>query len=638
MKPTSTPKLAKLIQSALMVATALSLTGCATAFNYDEEVVKGVETQRLGPRAAPRINQTSFAPALRCMDLMFETYGVKGIDVLVEDLPDSTKKVKAGAKDMFISAVSEMTRRSRGVNLVAFSIRDQTLGALIGLGTRNRILENTPAFAIRGSVSQFDEDMVRKQGDAGIGIGAVSAGVAAQGAGSVLALDLAMLNTRRLTLVPGVVSKNSVLVFRQGSGADGEVNTRKFGLNFNFVLSKTEGTAQALRTLSELAAIELLGKLVKVPYWRCLDADDSTPIVLNEIADWWETLASDPASLVGYFQQQMLARGVYTGGVDGQVTEELLSAVGIYQKAMGLEPDSTLDFDFFRAYLATDHRAIEKEAVAILDAGGLQTLAQIAEENYLKLVLAATPAESVAVPTEVVATQAEPVVTKPEQVTVEAAPKTDEISVSAKAAAVPDTEAVITPTIESEVTVEPEATASASFPAPASGAVSATAVATAMTAPISFPAAQLPDAGDRKQEVNVPHVYVAGQQGRNTIHTPGAAFSVDVAVDTSANLYCYLLDENQRVTQFFPNPLQQDSSIQAGTRMQFPGKFPFELIASRTGQAETITCIASSKSAGAVPLKDLPLAGSVQQIHRSFADVVGPDAVFGIGTYDVSFK
>ena len=104
---------------------------------------------------------------------------------------------------MIISAMSQMTRRSRAVNLMAFSINDQTLGAVIGIGTRNKLVETPPDFTIRGSVSQFDENVVRKQGDAGIGIGAFSAGYAKQGTASVLALDLSVINTNTLNLVPG---------------------------------------------------------------------------------------------------------------------------------------------------------------------------------------------------------------------------------------------------------------------------------------------------------------------------------------------------------------------------------------------------------------------------------------------------
>ncbi|MEZ5657466.1 MAG: DUF4384 domain-containing protein [Burkholderiaceae bacterium] len=277
---------------------------------------------------------------------------------------------------MIISAVSQMTRRSRAVRLVAFSVGDATLGAVIGLHSRAQALENPPDFAIRGSVSQFDDNVARKQGDAGIGIGVFSAGVAAQGSASVLALDLSVIGTQSLELIPGATSKNSVLVMKQGEGADGEVNTRKFGVNFSFTLARSEGTAQALRTLSELATIELFGKLTKIPYWTCLGATDKEPGVQAEITDWWETMAADPVSLIAYLQQQMRARGIYAGQVNGQIDDALLHAVSIYQQAMGRKASTELDFDFFREYLRTDHAKAQVVAQKLLAENPAPALAQ----------------------------------------------------------------------------------------------------------------------------------------------------------------------------------------------------------------------------------------------------------------------
>ena len=190
--------LPRLIGPMLIGATVAS---CATVTDYNKDVVKRANASGKGPQEAPALNATGFAPALRCMDITFLNYGVRNLTVLIEDVPDSTKKVNASGKDMIISAMSQMTRRSRAVNLMAFSINDQTLGAVIGLGTRNKLVETPPDFTIRGSVSQFDENVVRKQGDVGVGFNAFSAGYAKQGTASVLALDLSVINTTTLNLV-----------------------------------------------------------------------------------------------------------------------------------------------------------------------------------------------------------------------------------------------------------------------------------------------------------------------------------------------------------------------------------------------------------------------------------------------------
>jgi hypothetical protein len=531
-----------------------SLAGCATVTDYNKDVVRRAHEAK-GPQEKPAPNATGFAAALRCMDITFLNYGVRDLTVLIEDVPDSTKKVNASGKDMIISAVSQMTRRSRAVNLMAFSINDQTLGAVIGLGTRNQLVETPPDFTIRGSVSQFDENVVRKQGDVGLGVGAVSAGYAKQGTASVLALDLSMINTTTLNLIPGVTSKNSVLVLKSGTGADGEVNTSKFGVNFSFVLSQSEGTAQALRTLGELASIELIGKLTKVPYWTCLGASDDDEAVIAEVTDWWETMAADPISLVAYFQQQMIARGLYPGEVNGRVDDALLHAIGLYQEAMGREASSTLTYEFFRDYLRTDHAKIQPKALALLEKRPGPPIASTSP----------APTQSPAGAVQGPATQ-----------------------VAAKSAG-----------------------AAASLAVPASGV-------------------PVPPPGE------TPFVYVAGVQGRNSIHRRGQPFEIDVAVDQDANLYCYLLDENRHVNQFFPNPARPNPLVKGGTRMQFPGQLPFRFVASPRGATESIACFATTVVLGAEPLKTVPAARSTDELTIMFRQVGGPRT--GVGVYDVKIQ
>ncbi len=530
-----------------------SLAGCATVTDYNKDVVRRANESK-NPQEAPTPNATGFAAALRCMDITFLNYGVRDLTVLIEDVPDATRKVNASGKDMIISAMSQMTRRSRAVNLMAFSINDQTLGAVIGLGTRNQLVETPPDFTIRGSVSQFDENVVRKQGDVGLGVGAVSAGYAKQGTASVLALDLSMINTQTLNLVPGVTSKNSVLVLKSGTGADGEVNTRKFGVNFSFVLSQSEGTAQALRTLAELASIELVGKLTKVPYWTCLGAPDSDEAVVAEITDWWETMAANPISLVAYFQQQMIARGLYPGEVNGQVDDALLHAIEIYQEAMGRQPSSTLNYEFFREYLRTDHARTQPKALALLEKRPGPPIATASASQP------EPPPGSQPVPVEV----------------------------AAKSAG-----------------------AAASLAAPG-------------------PALPVPPPGE------TPFVYVAGVQGRNSIHRRGQPFEIDVAVDQDANLYCYLLDENRHVNQFFPNPAQPNPLVKGGTRMQFPGQLPFRFVASPRGALESIACFATTASIGSEPLKTVPAARSTDELTSMFRQIGGPRT--GVGVYDVKIQ
>lgn len=530
------------IRGTLVAASCIAVLGGCASMNeltdYDETVRARAKVIK-NPKDKPALNSTGFKTALRCMDYLMISYGVKNLSILVEDIPDSTRKVSAAAKDMVISAVSQMSRRSRAIDLVAYSINDQTLGAIIGLGTRDRLIETAPDFTIRGSISQFDDSIVKKQGETGINIGAVTLGGAMQGSADILGLDLSVIETTTLLLVPGATSTNSMQIINKGGGGDGEVNTRKLGLNFNFVLAQSEGRSQALRTLIELATMELIGKLTRIPYWSCIGAPVESDEVKFEISDWWETLAGDTESLVAYFQQQMIARGLYEGSINGIIDDAIIHSIVIYKEAMGLTPDESLNLEFFNAYLATDHTATQKVAVN-LKAGN------------------PGPAPDVA----------------------------------------------------------------------ASGEERAAAVVAAVGAGKAVPGGAA--AGGSEEAV---FIFIGGSQGPNTIHRSGQPFSVDVAVDKDTYLYCYLLDDNNVPNQFFPNALQPQPLVKAGERMQFPGKFPFQLMASRRGIPETVACYGSSVALGTEPLKGLQRVPDAATLTGEFSRIAGTNV--GIGVYDV---
>ncbi len=359
----------------LAVAVACVLAGaCASSQEKAEEVrqdvVAAAQQVGAGPKAAPTRSFTSFTPALRCMDNLMITYGVKGVAALVEDLHDATKKVNAGTRDMLISAVSDMTRRSGAVRLVTYGADSANVIGFLKEAERKSAYLNVPDYGVRGSISQLDENLARRTDNLGLQIGPVGGGRSNMGSAQVLAVDLTIIRTEDLSVVPGVASRNSVVIVREGQGIDanasGTWHSQGLSLNFERGLEKNEGTTQALRSLIELASVELFGRLLKIPYWTCLGAEASNEAVASELTDWYYALYGSPGALVTYFQWQLKVRGAYDGEIDGEADESLRDAVSAYRRALGLDPAPRLDQEFFAAYLKADHVAAGASARAIL--------------------------------------------------------------------------------------------------------------------------------------------------------------------------------------------------------------------------------------------------------------------------------
>ncbi len=336
----------------LIGVACASLVGC---MEVKEDVREAVPKLVKGPEEAPFRTITGFTSALRCMDGLLIDYGVHDISMLVEDLKDRTKKVKVGAKDMLISAVSEMTRRSHAVRLIAFGADSGNLVSFLASANQTSPYSVVPDYDIRGSISQLDTGIAAKDVSAGLNITAGSASLGIGGAktanASVLGLDLSVISTRDYSVVPGVVAKNSIVIFKEGSGIDADARISKLGVNYSMNFTRAEGSAQALRNLIELAVIELVGKLAKVPYWKCLGVDPKREEIQAEIYDWFYNLVADQ-EIVAYFQAQLTYRDFYDGPIDNQYNLPLTDAVIRYKKALGLKPvNGNIDLALFKALL-----------------------------------------------------------------------------------------------------------------------------------------------------------------------------------------------------------------------------------------------------------------------------------------------
>ena len=340
------------VQPALSFLVAMGLLGCAA--NNMGDVQGKVATETInglsGPATPPMRTITNFDDALVCMDMLFIDNGIRDVVVLTEDLVDNTKKVNAGTRDMMISSVSDMTRRSRAIRLITFGSDVKNLQDwLKNSGGNQNVYNFQPDYNIRGSLTQMDEGLASGQAGLGVQLGPLSGGAQSTANMATIGLDLSIMSTKTMELLPGVTSRNSVLLQRSGDsknfganfsggqsqgqqqgqqqgGMQATMDNKTFGINYNFSVSRAEGVGGGVRNLVELATIELFGKLLRIPYWQCLGVSATHPMVKREIGDWYYNLLSE-GKLVVYMQNQLRIMGRYNGPANGQINKEFRDAL-----------------------------------------------------------------------------------------------------------------------------------------------------------------------------------------------------------------------------------------------------------------------------------------------------------------------
>lgn len=295
-------------------------------------------------------NLTSFTESLRCMDDMFLAYGKHDVVITSDGLPDETGKIKAGTKEMLISSISKMTAKSKAVQFVdietrgnaVFWIQEQWIG-------HNRV--SAPSYYLRGAITQADQGVMSDKQSVGAAAPFLSLGLSRDQMVSLISMDMNLGDVITRQIMPGYSSTNTIAVVRGQESADAQGLIQKASLTFNITSDRAEGSNQAVRTLIELGAIEVLGKLMRVPYWRCLGIDSTNPEMMSLARDWYDEMnETDRLRLV----QGALGRlGIYAGGGGDSITPPLQVAIDRYKREHDLIPNGRIDFDLYYSLLGS---------------------------------------------------------------------------------------------------------------------------------------------------------------------------------------------------------------------------------------------------------------------------------------------
>lgn len=324
-------------------------------------------TVAVQPQTAPVRTITSFDEPLRCMDNMLWAQGKKDVYITSAGIPDATGQVAAGTKEMLITALSKMSAKSGAFRFVDYDptqIDVQALSELVGL--RQGFV--APSYYIRGAITQLDSAVLSSQESAGVSLPFADLGISRDQVASVISVDLNMGQLTTRQILPGMSASNSMTVVRAGRGADAGGVIGKAGLTLSVSFDRSEGLHQAVRNLIELSAIELVGKLTRVPYWQCLKVDQANPTFRAEAREWYDTMGE--AERARFVTASLARAGYWSGTTTGADDPQLHEAIARYQANNDLVPNGRIDFDLY-------YRLIGANAVASGIPGHVQAAARL---------------------------------------------------------------------------------------------------------------------------------------------------------------------------------------------------------------------------------------------------------------------
>lgn len=332
-----------------LVGVALVIAGCSTPMDARKDVnFQSYAHAADRPAQRPVRSLTSFSDSLMCMDRLFRDAQLPTTLITSKQIPDASGRVAVASKDMVITALSQMSRLSHVFRYVDFEVdisRQDTVQNLTTiLLNSNQIQLQRPALYVSGAIAFVDQNVINNRLDIGTSASRLETGYSRDKSATLIGLEMHLGDFRSRTLIPGLDSANEVIVGTGGQGLDLAGRISDYGWQLNVGRDYTQGSGAAMRTLIELALIELTGKWARVPYWQCLTLDQAHPGLQRQLRDWYED--GKPS-----VHQSLVRKSLMGGGYLQKESEtypvnhpSVRAAIAKYQADQGMVVSGEIDF------------------------------------------------------------------------------------------------------------------------------------------------------------------------------------------------------------------------------------------------------------------------------------------------------
>jgi hypothetical protein len=340
---------------ALLSALAL-LAGCATPMDPREDAnyrSYGHTADR--PTNRPVRSISSFSDSLMCMDQLFRATQLPTTLITSKQIPDVSTRVPVATKEMIVTALSQMSRLSNAFRYVDYEIdiaRQDTVQNLTTiLLNNNQIQLQRPALYVSGAVAFVDQNVLNNRFDVGTSGSRLETGYSRNRNATIIGLELHLGDFRTRTIIPGLDSANEVIIGSSGQGLDLAGRIGEYGWKFNVGRDYTQGSGAAIRTLVEVAMIELTGKWARVPYWQCLTLEQTHPDIQRQLRDWYDE--GNASVHQGLVARSLMSHGYLGTGSDKLAVNspEFRMALGRFQADNGMVVSGVVDFPTYERAL-----------------------------------------------------------------------------------------------------------------------------------------------------------------------------------------------------------------------------------------------------------------------------------------------
>ena len=356
----------------LPLMASLMITGCAAPLDARKDTrYQSMASAADRPTSRPTRSLSSMSPSLMCMDHMFRQAELPTTLITSKQIPDVSGKIAVATKDMIVTALSQMSRLSNAFRYIDYEVdisRQDTVQNMTAIMLNNNQMQlQKPALYVSGAISFVDQNVISNHFDAGTSATRLETGYSTNRNATLIGLDLQLADFKTRTIIPGLDSANEVVIGNASQGLDLAGKIGSYGVQFNVGRDYSQGSGAAIRTLVDLAMIELIGKWSRLPYWRCLTLDQTHPELQRQLRDWYD--AASPAAHsklvktalagLGYLKRQEIS--------EPDNTATFKTMLGKYQADAGMVVTGVIDFPTYERVMRNYTKLDESGTLITVD-------------------------------------------------------------------------------------------------------------------------------------------------------------------------------------------------------------------------------------------------------------------------------
>jgi hypothetical protein len=330
------------------IAGATMLSGCSVmeATIPDSIIDSFPETQA-------RATATDFNYSLVCMDNLMVIHKSQPLMITAQGIYNFTSdhSLSSGGKEMLITAISHMSQRSNAIRFVAYGSDIKDILDLQGAHP-DKASFRVPDYFIRGGITQHNKNLYTGQNGVGVsgdfGDEETVFSDSNQASYGTLSIDLTSGFVSNLQMVPGISSSNTLAITKtKNNSLTADLSIEVLGITYSLTENLNRDFNTVLRSLIQVGVIEIIGKLQKLPYWRCLENVGPNRERSVRLRTEYNSMRDNAVELVSFSQKYLKETGYFKGAVNGELTLSTKQAVQAFQQHHNLLATGEIDFDSF---------------------------------------------------------------------------------------------------------------------------------------------------------------------------------------------------------------------------------------------------------------------------------------------------